>query len=150
MSSYNKRKDNHTDRKSTDETGTPDETGADEAVEAYSWPVSRLGEALEILAVESSLKPRSVDIPAPPQGLGQFGITGHNGCEALGRWIETAASCLGLEAEPVQMSYAQTERLLRHAGPALVLLPAPGQCTLSGPTSRPSEKPSACCISPGA
>ena len=62
---------------------------------AYSWPVSKLGEALEALAHTYGLTPTAIDIPAPPHALMQ------SADEALTRWIEVAADCLGLQAESV-------------------------------------------------
>jgi ATP-binding cassette subfamily B protein len=120
-------------------------------VDAYAWPISRLGEALEVLARKSSLKPRSVEMPVPPQSIiesvmqagasasgapvasGAGAASGvHAGqpnqgaFEALGRWIDAAVTCLGLEVEPVEMSYSIVEQVLRNAGPALILLPDRG------------------------
>ncbi len=87
------------------------------ALDRLAWPVSRLGEALEALARTGGLAPRSVEVPAPPGSLMW------NSSEALGRWIEATAGGLGLEAEPVEVPYAEVERLVRSAGPALLRLP---------------------------
>lgn len=89
-------------------------------LERHAWPISRLGEALEALARAVGLSPRSVEIPTPPQGLVR------EGHDTLGRWIQAAAGCLGLEAEPVEVSYAEVERLVRGVGPALLRLPGEG------------------------
>jgi ATP-binding cassette, subfamily B, bacterial len=88
---------------------------------ACSWPVSKLGEALEALAHTCGLAPTALETPAPPHGL----MRGAD--EALTRWIEAAAGCLGLEAEPVDAPYAEVEQLVRRAGPALLRWPAPGE-----------------------
>src|SRR3712207_2336306 len=88
---------------------------------AFSWPVSRLGEALEALAHTCGLTPMTIEISAPPHGFTQ------GADEALTRWIEAAAGCLGLEAEQVDAPYAEVERLLRRAGPALLRWPNPGE-----------------------
>jgi ATP-binding cassette subfamily B protein len=62
-----------------------------------------------------------METPTPPHGLTQ----GSN--EALTRWIEAAAGCFGLEAEPVDAPYAEVEQLVRRAGPALLRWPGPGE-----------------------
>ncbi|MEW6379405.1 MAG: ABC transporter ATP-binding protein [bacterium] len=100
--------------------------------EAFSWPVSRLGEALEILARKSSLKPLPIEMPGPPQSIIQQFQTesqtagGDSGAgKALEQWIESAVSYLGLEAEPIDITYDMTGRLLQGAAPALI--PLPGQ-----------------------
>ena len=90
-------------------------------LDKLSWPVSRLGEALEALARTGDLAPRSVEVPPPPHSLAR------DGAEGLGRWIEATAGSLGLEAEPVDVSYAEVERLVRSAGPALLRLPGAGE-----------------------
>jgi ATP-binding cassette subfamily B protein len=86
-----------------------------------AWPVSRLGEALETLARIGGLVPGSAAITPPPHSLAQ------DGGEALGRWIEATAGALGVEAEPVEVPYAEVERLVRSAGPALLRLPGEGE-----------------------
>lgn len=85
-------------------------------LDQLSWPVSRLGEALEALARTGDMAPRSVEILPPPQGLARDS-------EALGRWVEATTGALGLEAEPVEVPYAEVERLVRRAGPVLLRLP---------------------------
>ena len=90
-------------------------------LDKLSWPVSRLGEAIEALARTGALAPRSVEVPSPPHNLAQ------DGAEGLGRWIEATAGSLGLEAEPVDVPYAEVERLVRSAGPALLRLPSAGE-----------------------
>jgi ATP-binding cassette, subfamily B, bacterial len=86
-------------------------------LDTLSWPVSKLGEALEALARTGGLMPRSVEVPPPPPRLAW------DGSEALGRWIEATAGSLGFEAEPVEVSYAEVEQVVRSAGPVLLRLP---------------------------
>jgi ATP-binding cassette subfamily B protein len=90
-------------------------------LDKLSWPVSRLGEALEGLAHIAGLKPRAVEIPPPLHSLAQ------DGGEALGRWIEATAGSLGLETEPVAVPYMEVEQLVRSAGPALLRIPGVGE-----------------------
>jgi ATP-binding cassette subfamily B protein len=85
-----------------------------------AWPMVRLGEAMAALAQHRGLAPRVRATPEPPEGLAQ------EGAEALGTWIETTAAWLGLEAEPVEVPYAEIKRLVRGAGPALLRLPSVG------------------------
>jgi ATP-binding cassette subfamily B protein len=82
-----------------------------------TWPAAQLGEALEMAGLRAGLGAREAEVGAPPPRL----LTGDS--SALGGWIEAAASWLGLEAEPVETPYAEVERLIRTAGPALVRLP---------------------------
>ncbi len=91
------------------------------SLDTLSWPVSKLGEALEALARKSGLSPRSVETLPPPPGLAQD-------CgELLGQWIESTAGYLGLEAEPVEVPFAEVEWLVRGAGPAFLYLPDEGE-----------------------
>jgi ATP-binding cassette, subfamily B, bacterial len=85
-----------------------------------AWPAARLGEALEALARRSGLAPQERETLGPPEGLAR------EGAAALGAWVETAAAWLGLEAEPVEAPYAEVERLVRTAGPAMLRLPSAG------------------------
>jgi ATP-binding cassette, subfamily B, bacterial len=87
------------------------------ALDMLSWPITRLGEALEALARTGGLVPRSAEVPVSPGSLAW------DSSEALGRWIEATAGVLGLEAERVEVPYAEVEQLVRSAGPALLRLP---------------------------
>jgi len=78
-----------------------------------SWPANRIGEALEALARRSGLRPKSVELPTPPANIA-------DDPRRLGLWIESATSALGLEAEPEEIRYADLERRLACAAPALV------------------------------
>lgn len=84
---------------------------------AISWPAGRLGEAIEALGRCGGLEPRAAELEPLPAEL----------CDGpgppLGAWIEAAAAWLGLEAEPVEAPYAEADRLVRGAGPALLRIP---------------------------
>jgi ATP-binding cassette subfamily B protein len=85
-------------------------------LEHTGWPRSRLGEALEALAVASGLsfwRDKPLVLPKPPEPAGK----------TLACWLEATARSLGLEAEPFTCPYAEVERSLLRAGPALVRLP---------------------------
>lgn len=90
-------------------------------LDTLSWPASKLNDAVEALARTLGLSPRPVEMLRPPEDLGR------DGGEPLGRWIEAAVGGFGLEAEPAQAPYAEIERLLRGAGPALLRLPVKGE-----------------------
>ena len=79
-----------------------------------AWPAERLGEALEALARKSGLPLKDGNVPRPPATLAL-----HAGLQ--GQWIEATAAWLGLEVEPMEISYPDLERNLR-AGPALMKL----------------------------
>jgi len=82
-----------------------------------SWPVSRLGEAIEALARKSGLAPRAVALSNPTAAMTA------DTEEALGQWIESAAVWLGIEAEPIVCPYADVEKFVQNGGPAIVRLP---------------------------
>jgi len=78
-----------------------------------AWPASQIGEALEALARRSDLRPKEIELPVPPANIA-------DDPRRLGLWIESAASSLGLEAEPEEIRYAGLERRLAAVAPALV------------------------------
>ena len=78
-----------------------------------AWPANRIGEALEALARKSGLRPKSLELPTPPANIA-------DDPRRLGLWIESATSALGLEAEPEEIRYADLDRKLACAAPALV------------------------------
>jgi ATP-binding cassette subfamily B protein len=82
----------------------------------FSWPLERLGEALEALARLSKLSHGSTHIVHLPHDLQP------NDDEALGEWISSNADQLNLEAEQVFASYAELEQVVRGVGPALIRL----------------------------
>lgn len=82
------------------------------------WPADRLGEALQALARESGLEIGPETRAEPSSGPADPGDP-----ETLGSWIEAAAAGAGLEAEPVETSYAEIEALISRAAPALLRLP---------------------------
>ena len=55
-------------------------------LDALTWPVAQLGEAIATLGRSSGLVPRAREFSASPADLAQ------EGAEALGAWIETAAA----------------------------------------------------------
>ncbi len=89
------------------------------ALDNLLWPAARLGEALEALARASGLPAGRSGLPAPPPDLLRSTDAAPAGLP-LTRWIEGAASFLGLEAEPVEARYGDVAALIRRAGPALL------------------------------
>lgn len=85
------------------------------AVEAASWPLSRLGEGLCALAQEAGLSPRPSAIPLPPSPIPTS--------DSLSQWITATAMWVGLEANPVEARYAELQKLIRGAAPALIQMP---------------------------
>ncbi|MCB9871572.1 MAG: ABC transporter ATP-binding protein [Ectothiorhodospiraceae bacterium] len=79
-----------------------------------SWPVSRVGEAMEALARAAGLQPAPGLAPALPDGLE------HHPSDDLCRWIEWAAQSLGLEAEATETTGAELDAMLGRVGPALL------------------------------
>jgi ATP-binding cassette subfamily B protein len=86
-------------------------------IQSMAWPAERLSEAVEILAQKSGFP-----LGANPEAM--LAATVHTADGAtLGEWIEAAAGRLGLEAEAVSTAYADVERMVYRAGPALLALP---------------------------
>lgn len=88
-----------------------------EALDSLAWPVGRLGEAMAGLARLQGWRLQSVETPVCPPGVEQ------GSPEALPRWLEAVAAWLGVAAEAMEVPYAEVERLIRGAGPALLRLP---------------------------
>src|SRR3990172_6269409 len=82
-----------------------------------SFPLARLGDAIDALARKSRLAPRAVELPAALDTLAT------NGEEAQARWMDSAAAWIGVEAEPVECAYADVESTVRRAGPAVFRVP---------------------------
>src|SRR5262249_41153029 len=103
--------------------GRPPLKGGDgmDELHALAWPVARLGELIEAVAQHRGLPLSGRDTPHPPEGLAQADT------EGLAAWIAATAAWLGLEAEAVEASCAEVERLVHAAGPAILRLPAKGE-----------------------
>jgi ATP-binding cassette subfamily B protein len=80
-----------------------------------AWPLSQAGEALEALVRSTGVNPPPGEIPSLPAHIGATDP------KLVGQWIESAALCLGCEAEPGEIRYAQAGRRIQTAAPALVL-----------------------------
>src|SRR5262245_10187051 len=86
-----------------------------------AWPASRLGDALVALRRHCGLDGQATHVEAPPADMI---AAGH---DRLGRWIDSAAAWLGMEAEAVEESYGQISQCIRKAPPALLQLPGAGE-----------------------
>ena len=89
------------------------------------WSLSQLGSGLEALARRSKLQPSPVQVPHPPSSI-PFLEDSAASRDALNQWIESAATWLGLEAEPSALPYEGLERLIGNAGPAVLQVPGNG------------------------
>jgi ATP-binding cassette, subfamily B, bacterial len=87
-----------------------------------TWPPDEIERALRALAREAGLPVRSVG----PRPAG----TGVDADEAS-RSVELTADWLGLEAEAVDGTYAEIDRVVRGAGPALLRLEIEGRVQLA-------------------
>ena len=100
-----------------------------DTLDALTWPVGRLSEAIVGLARLRGWRLQGVDAPLCPAGLEQGNM------EALHAWLEAVATWFGVAAELVDVPYAEVESLVRGAGPALLRLPGrekPGFLALLG------------------
>jgi len=89
------------------------------------WSLSQLGSGLEALARRSKLQPSPVQVPHPPSSI-PFLEDSAASRDALNQWIESAATWLGLEAEPSALPYEGLEHLIGNAGPAVLQVPGNG------------------------
>jgi ATP-binding cassette subfamily B protein len=82
-----------------------------------TWPLARLGEAIEALGAVCglALATRTIEVPAAPEGIARSD-------DDLGRWIEATAAWFAMEAEAVEAQYGEIGALIRKAAPALLLV----------------------------
>ena len=94
-------------------------------IRSLAWPVTRLAEALRHLAEHdrTSGEPLEGSLPPPPMG--------RNPEPAVGAWLESLATWLGLEAIVVDATYGGAEQLLSSAAPAVLRLPTRGKTASS-------------------
>lgn len=88
-------------------------TSADELA-ALTWDAARLGDAVEALARQTNLLPHPAHAPTPPVDLANASD------DDLERWVHFVAGQVGIEAEPVQSSYAEVDMLVQGAAPAIL------------------------------
>ena len=86
-------------------------------VEGHAWPAEALGDAIAALARHGGLTVTEATTSRPSSAV-------IANAQALAGWIGETSSVLGIEAEPVESSYPELERMLRGAAPALLGLPA--------------------------
>jgi ATP-binding cassette subfamily B protein len=84
---------------------------------SISWPANRLGDLIENLARRGRLVARPHRLPPAPAGLLEAGN------RAVGYWIDAAAGHLNLEAEAIDVLYADLEQLIRAGGPMDLRVP---------------------------
>lgn len=88
------------------------------SLEALSWPLPRLAEALELLAHRAHLQPHLQRVKFPPP-------TALADPTALDRWFHAAATHLRLEAEPVTATFADALAFVQGVAPAIIRCPTP-------------------------
>ena len=89
------------------------------------WSLSQLGSGLEALSRRSKLEPSAVLVPHPPSSLAALDDNAASR-DVLNQWIDSAATWLGVEAEPSALPYEGLEQLLENAGPAVLQVPGNG------------------------
>jgi ATP-binding cassette subfamily B protein len=89
-------------------------------IQHLSWPISRLGEALDSLARESGLAQPAALAQPPPWVINE-------GDDALNRWVIAAADWLGFEAEPREIRYGSVEQMVRTSAPSLFRITVEGE-----------------------
>jgi ATP-binding cassette subfamily B protein len=86
---------------------------------ALAWDAARLGEAIESLARKARLLPHATQL-AIPDAAREATTTDS---AALAQWVILVASQLGIEAEPVEFTYADADRFVHRVAPAILYLP---------------------------
>lgn len=84
------------------------------------WPVSRLGEALEILAQRSGLQPHAVRLSAVPTHIAASDTQ-------MEKWLHFTADQLGVEIESVEITYREIGTFIRQSAPVILRIPQPNQ-----------------------
>jgi ATP-binding cassette, subfamily B, bacterial len=92
-----------------------------------AWPLSKAGEALELLARHCGHPTPAGEIPTPPPQIVE------GGPKTFSEWVEAAALRLGLEADPEEIRYVQADRRIQCAAPALVWCSETRLLVLLGP-----------------
>ena len=87
-------------------------------LQPFTWPASQLNEAIVALAEKSGFLSETKELNMSSPKISE------NDTQALNKWMRSAATWLGLEAEFVTTGYTEVEQLLRSGGPALFRLPA--------------------------
>jgi ATP-binding cassette subfamily B protein len=103
---------------------------------ALAWDAARLGEAIELLARKARLLPHPAQLPAPDETFAPTDSA------ALALWINHLASQLGIEAEPIESTYAEADQFVRRSAPAIVYLPPNVIASTFAPLSVNSAKQS--------
>jgi ATP-binding cassette subfamily B protein len=81
-----------------------------------SWPVERIGEALEALGEWVGTIRKTSPLPSPPSDV-RDGVD-----QAVARWLPAAAAQLGVETLPIQARYQDFEGMIAKGGPMLLRL----------------------------
>jgi len=101
--------------------GAEETSAAPDPLAQLVWTRAQLGEAVDVLAQRAGLA-ASQSAPAQPSASPQ-----RTDDAALERWLTDLVARMHLEVEPVSVTYADVERLLRGAGPALLRVPGDGE-----------------------
>jgi ATP-binding cassette subfamily B protein len=100
---------------------SPKRAECDEDLVRLSWPREQLVQALEALALRTGLRAAAVGAIGIPD------IRPPDASVYAGNWIEWAAGCLGLEAEPVEFPVPDLDHGLLQACPLVLALPTTGE-----------------------
>jgi ATP-binding cassette subfamily B protein len=94
-----------------------------ESLDNLFWPLGRLGEAIEELALSAHLLDRRPGAHTPSAPLmDEARLSEAPG--SAGPLIEAMAERMGLEADPLGIGYDEIERVLRSACPLIIRLPS--------------------------
>src|SRR5688572_1652440 len=84
-----------------------------------TWPIDRIGEAIEILADRAGFLARSVASPPTPARIVEASD------ETIARFVERTADAIGIESEAVDAAFGDVDAFVARSAPALVRVPGP-------------------------
>lgn len=95
-------------------------------MEEIAWPVSRVGDLVEILAEHAGLLSRrggvlADTIPQAPAFLSRASDS------EIGRWIDASLQGVGLEAETISVGYTEIDKFLRQIHPIILIFSTEGR-----------------------
>jgi ATP-binding cassette, subfamily B, bacterial len=93
-------------------------------IQAICWPKSKLGDALSCLSQRVGLEPECAEVPVVPAWVAN---SDDDTADSLHSWLDSAACWMGVEAEPVETTYAEVDDFLRNCSPALIQLDFPNE-----------------------
>lgn len=99
-----------------------------------TWPLERLGDAMEAIARRAGIRPRSVDRVPSPKTIPSLAQPPERRADepsvakippALAHWAEDTAAWLGIDVEQIETFYADAHIFVSRSAPALLCVQEP-------------------------